>query len=96
MSVSKDLSCPSPTEDLEIIRFPDNLPCDCNGPTLVTMQQTIEEWAHLYNQRAERHWLSYYEEALLAAYNAPGCCESKWSIGLVLQPKHNTKKTKKE
>ena len=23
-------------------------------------------------------------------------CESKWSIGLVLQPKHNTKKTKRE
>ena len=29
-------------------------------------------------------------------YHVPERCESKWSIGLVLQPKHNTKKTKIE
>ena len=28
--------------------------------------------------------------------NKEDWCESKWSIGLVLQPKHNTKKTKRE
>jgi len=71
-SVDEDSFHPSPTPDVGIMRFPDDLPCNCNGPTLVSMQQTIREWAHLYNQKAERHWLPYYEEALLAAFDAPG------------------------
>ena len=50
--------------DDSIIWFPDDLPCDCDLPTLAMLQATLEKWRHLPSEKPQIQWLSQYEDEL--------------------------------
>ena len=47
-----------------IIRFPDDLPCDCSLPTLAMLYVTLEKWRRLPLEKPRIQWLSQYEDEL--------------------------------
>lgn len=53
--------------DDSIIRFPDDLPCDCGLPTLAMLQGTLEQWRHLPLEKPRIQWHSQYEDKLKCA-----------------------------
>ena len=53
--------------DDSILRFPDDLPCDCGPPTLVTLEWTLGQWRRLPLDKPRIQWHSQYEEELKRA-----------------------------
>ena len=62
----EDVTCPSEGDyntdnDDSIIRFPDDLPCDCGPPTLDMLQWELEKWRRLPSEKLRIQWHSQYE-----------------------------------
>ena len=53
--------------DDSILRFPDNLPCDCDSPTLATLEWTLGQWRKLPLDKPQIQWHSQYEDELKCA-----------------------------
>ena len=50
--------------DDSILRFPDDLPCDCGPPTLATLEWTLGQWRKLPLDKPRIQWHSKYEDDL--------------------------------
>ena len=68
----EDVTLPSEEDynadnDDSIMRFPDDLPCDCGPPTLATLEGSLGVWRKLPLEKPRIQWHTQYEDELKRA-----------------------------